>query len=186
MTVNRTSRRRYALAVSLLVYGHHAGIQIRMVQALPLLGTSPSPRTHESNTRLSVFGWFFGDKSRDEKNSLITRDGKGVVNIMDGMEAFKKSQRIGSKTNNLIQELTSTQVEGSSPDGKVKVTLDAQQNPIRVNIEEQYFQSTDVLDMSNSILAAMKDAHEKATDKMQEKSKAFFQDMGIVQGKDSQ
>ena len=128
---------------------------------------------------LGVFGWFSGDNSKGEKESLTTKDGKGVVNIMDGMEGFKQSQKLGTKTNSLLQELKSTRVEGSSPDGKIKVTLDAQQNPLRVAIDEQYFQSTDVLDFSNSMIVAIKDAHEKSRDKMEEKSKSFFQDINF-------
>lgn len=98
---------------------------------------------------------------------------------MDSMEGFKKSQRVGKLTNSLAQDLSSTSVEGSSPDGKVKVVLDCQQRPLRVDIDDNYFQMADRADMSNAVLLAMLSAYSKSIEKMDDKMKSYYNDLGL-------
>jgi len=127
-------------------------------------------------------GWFSSGKNEDERrrsDEALSRDGKGIMNIMDSMEGFKKSQRVGKMTSSIVEELASTTVEGSAQDGKVKVIYDCQQRPVSVYFDEAYFDSADTLDFSNAITAAMKDAHAKSIEKMDEKMKTFYSDLGL-------
>jgi DNA-binding protein YbaB len=70
-------------------------------------------------------------------------------------------------------------VEGTSPDGKVKVIFDCQQRPIKTTIDEAYFEASDFSDVSNAITAAMKDAHAKSIERMDDKMKSFYSELGM-------
>ena len=107
----------------------------------------------------------------------------GVVTIMDTMDQLKRSQRIGKITATLVQELKSISVEGSSENGKIKIIFDGQQNPISTYIDESYFREArnngDANDLAKSITAAMKDARMKSVEKMNEKMKNVYNDLGF-------
>ena len=135
---------------------------------------------------INLGGWFRGNEGNSiEKDDALARDGKqGVVSVIDHMESFKKSQKVGKATGALVGELMASTVEGFSADGKIKVTVDCQQKPLSVEIDEQYFDSTNVLDFSNAMTAAIMDAHQKSRDKIDDKMKSFFADMGIQQKKE--
>lgn len=123
-----------------------------------------------------------GDKGLDDEGAMA-RDGKGtlggVAGTMDSMDSFKKAQRVGKRTSTLVQELSSITVEGSSPDGKVKIIFDCQQRPIKTIIDEAYFEASDASDVSNAITAAMKDAHAKSIERMDDKMKSFYSELGM-------
>jgi nucleoid-associated protein EbfC len=103
-----------------------------------------------------------------------------VVTIMDSMDQLKRSQRIGKITAALVQELKSITVEGSSENGKVKVTYDGQQNPISTYVDENYYkEKNDVHDFTNALTYAMKDAQVKSIEKMQEKMKNVYSELGF-------
>jgi len=135
---------------------------------------------------------WFGSKNEAKKESKKGSDGApladsskqsgslgGVAGIMDSMDSFKNSQRIGKRTGALMQELLMTNVEGVAENGKVKVTFDAQQRPVSTFIDETYFEASDAADVSAAITTAMKDAHTKSRDKMEEKMKSFFNELGL-------
>ena len=108
---------------------------------------------------------------------------------MDSMDQLKRSQRIGKITAALVQELKSITVEGSSENGKIKIIFDGQQNPIGTYIDENYFRelqqqqqrnnNLDSNDLANAITAAMKDARIKSIEKMNEKMKNVYNDLGF-------
>jgi len=79
----------------------------------------------------------------------------------------------------MVQELTAMTVEGSSPDGKVKIVFDCQQRPVSTFIDEAYFETSDVSDVSNAVTAAMKDAQTKSIERMDDKMKAFYSELGL-------
>ena len=130
--------------------------------------------------------WFSGknegEKGLDDEGAMA-RDGKGtlggVAGTMDSMDSFKKAQRVGKRTSALVLELSATTVEGASPDGKVKVIFDCQQRPIKTIIDEAYFEASDFSDVSNAITAAMKDAHAKSIERMDDKMKSFYSELGM-------
>jgi len=145
----------------------------------------PERRFTSTSSLFLNFGFFSG-KSEVDKSSTISPSGGddpaggGMVSgMMDSMEGFKKSQRVGKLTNALAQDLSSTSVEGSSPDGKVKVVLDCQQRPLRVDIDDNYFQMADRADISNAVLQAMLSAYSKSIEKMDDKMKNFYNDLGL-------
>jgi DNA-binding protein YbaB len=130
--------------------------------------------------------WFSGKNEGDQgldEDGALPRENKGslsgVAGIMDSMDSFKKAQRVGKRTNSLVQELTATTVEGSSQNGKVKVIFDCQQRPIRTVIDEAYFEASDVSEVSNAFTAAMKDAHTKSIERMDDMMKTFYSDLGM-------
>jgi DNA-binding protein YbaB len=141
----------------------------------------------EKATALGInLPWFSGknegDKGLDDEGAMA-RDGKGslggVAGTMDSMDSFKKAQRAGKRTSALVQELSATTVEGSSQDGKVKVIFDCQQRPIKTIIDEAFFEASDVSDVSNALTAAMKDAHAKSIERMDDKMKSFYSELGM-------
>lgn len=99
--------------------------------------------------------------------------------MVDSMENFKRAQRAGKMTRKLVQELSSTTVEGTAADGKVKVIVDCQQRPVNVIIDESYVTSSDVADLCASLVLAMNDAHAKSMDRMDEKMKSFYSELGL-------
>jgi nucleoid-associated protein EbfC len=118
----------------------------------------------------------------DAPDSTTTSKGGtlgGVAGIMDSMDGFKNSQRIGKRTGALVQELMMLNVEGMAEGGKVKVTMDGQQRPVSTFIDETYLESAEASDVAQAITLAMKDAHTKSTEKMDEKMKNFFHELGL-------
>jgi DNA-binding protein YbaB len=80
--------------------------------------------------------------------------------------------------------LKSITVEGSSENGKIKIVFDGQQNPISTYIDESFFReqqrnNVDPNDLANAITAAMKDARMKSVEKMNEKMKNVYNDLGF-------
>jgi DNA-binding protein YbaB len=141
----------------------------------------PSQTNPSALRGFNIGGWFSGKS--EEKNGY-NGEGQlgnleGVPSIMDSMDNFKRSQRVGKMTASLMQELASTSVEGVAADGKVKVTFDCQQRPTGVNIDETYFESADVLDVNNACTSAMKEAHSKSVERMEEKMKSFYSELGL-------
>lgn len=135
---------------------------------------SPSASTRKTPV-LSLF--WFGKGDGDKEN---TGEGLGgVAQIMDSMDGFKKSQQVGMLTSNLVQDLGSTIVEGSAAEGKVKVFVDGQQRPKRVHIDETYGNAVDVDDLSAALVAAMQDAYAKSREKMEEKMKDLYAELGL-------
>jgi DNA-binding YbaB/EbfC family protein len=101
------------------------------------------------------------------------------------MDNFRKSQKIGKTTGMLVQELSSTVVEGTAENGKVKVLFNGLQQPIGIQIDEGFFEasSTTVNDLTDAINTAMDDGYTKSKEKMDEKMKAFFLQMNLPTSK---
>ena len=147
-------------------------------------------RSYETpKTELNLF-WSKGDDKKKKQNdesskssSQNTKQNSKMGTTATTMENFKQSQELGKKTSSLIQELTSIQVEGVAAKGKIKVFVDGQQQPIGVEIDEEYFKETGVDDFSEMILVAMQDAHKKSLDVMQEKMQGLYGSLGLPQSK---
>jgi DNA-binding YbaB/EbfC family protein len=131
----------------------------------------------------SYFGWFSGSAADDNKSvdDKLKAGGKlgGVVSMMKNMEDLQTTQRYGKITAALMNELESTTVEGASPDNKVKVVFNCQQKPTAISIDEAYFEGSDVADLKSAVLAAMEEAYEKSVEKMDDKMKSFYKDVGL-------
>lgn len=159
-------------------------------------GKCKAPASTSSVTALYFMNWFSskdGDGKDAKNQDALTGDGNGsnnnnnrgaltgVASIMESMDSFKKSQRIGKMTGALTQELRLTTVEGVAENGKVKVVVDCQQRPVSAFIDESFFETADASDVAAAITVAMKDAHTKSTEKMEEKMKGFFNELGLPQ-----
>lgn len=144
-----------------------------------------------TTTALSVFGWFQNedgddgnDKSQDEESDgVVSTKLSGVAGIMNSMSSFKTSKRVSDRTNAVLQDLSNTIVEGTSADGKVKVTYNGQQQPVGVQIDEGYFQSlgrkSGAGELSIAMTEAMQEAHSKSASKIEEKVKSLYSDLGF-------
>ena len=155
-----------------------------------------SGRVNDSNLPSDISSTILLSSSLKEFNGKSSNNGSrsggssgGVVTIMDSMDQLKRSQRIGKITATLVQELKSITVEGSSENGKIKITLDGQQNPISTFIDESYFReqqqqpqrstSVDTNELAKAITVAMKDARIKSIEKMNEKMKNVYNELGF-------
>lgn len=144
------------------------------------IATASTPRP------LHLF-WFGkdGDKvGTSDKKKVGTTDKKGevlggVAQVMDSMAAFKKGQQVGTLTWNLVQELGGTTVEGNAAEGKVRVFFDGQQRPKRVQIDEAYVRDVDIDDLNSALVVAMQDAYKKSREKMEEKMKELYGELGL-------
>ncbi len=99
------------------------------------------------------------------------------------MENFKQSQELGRKTSALLAELSSTTVEGSAAGGKIKVLVDGQQKPMGVEIDDEYFETVAVEDLTEKLATAMQDAHDKSTKLMQDRMESLYSDIGLPMNK---
>ena len=143
--------------------------------------------SRSSTTRLSVnFGWFTGSSDTEQNKAVMDErfradSGRlgGVASMMTSIENLQTSQRYGKLTASLVNELAATTVEGVSPDGKVKVTLNAQQRPVGLVIDEAFFESSEVTDVKQSVLAAMEEAYDRSVERMDERMKSFYKEVGL-------
>ena len=62
--------------------------------------------------------------------------GFGLPNFGQITEAFKKAQQIQQDAQKLQEELDSMELEGSNEDGRVRVWLSGNQQPLRIQIED--------------------------------------------------
>lgn len=99
------------------------------------------------------------------------------------MENFKQSQELGRKTSALLAELSSTTVEGLAAGGKIKVLVDGQQKPMGVEIDDDYFETVAVEDLTEKLATAMQDAHDKSTKLMQDRMESLYSDIGLPMNK---
>lgn len=146
------------------------------------------------STLFISFNWFSKTDSSEDDDDVPTalRDGTlstsasngmvGVSGVVDSMENFKRVQRVGKMTARLTQELSQELVEGTAVDGKVKITMNCQQQPINVFIDENYHESTGAADLCTALTMAMKDAHGKSLDRMEEKMKNLYSELGFSSG----
>ena len=142
--------------------------------------------------------WFGGGKK--EGNDENDKDGDsnelsaimGMENMQPGsmggtasmMENFKQSQDLGKRTSALVQDLSSSTIEGSAADGKVRVFVDGQQRPIGVDIDPDYVSNiSSVEDLNEAITLAMQEANSKSMQQMQEKMSNLYTDLGIPTNK---
>lgn len=166
-------------------------------QSIEADASLPSSRYHSfhssnrphSETKLYInnaFSWFTGNNGENQNEAIekASESLGGVAGIMDSMESFKTSQRVGERTNGVLQDLSNIIVEGTAADGKVQVRFDGNGRPKGVNIDDGYFQNLKkkkdgVEELNIALAKAMKDAHSKSAEKMDERLKSFYSDLGF-------
>uniref|UniRef100_A0A7S1BEQ4 Nucleoid-associated protein n=1 Tax=Corethron hystrix TaxID=216773 RepID=A0A7S1BEQ4_9STRA len=137
-----------------------------------VMGFAPVPfcrsATFKSSTSLNLFG----GKKDGEKG--------GGGGMGDMMENFKKAQEIGKKTQALQAELAECSIDGTGADGKVTVTINGQQKPKSVDIDEGYLGSAGAEELSTELTKAFQDAHTKSMALMTEKMQALYGELGLA------
>ena len=129
------------------------------------------------NTCLFLF-WFSSKKDeRPERRNK--HDIGGVAQVMDSMEQLRKVQDVGKVTANIMEELERMSIEGSAADGKVKVIFDGQRRPKGVEIDDSFLATADTDDVQSAITKAMKEAYTKSGEKMDDKLKALYAELGL-------
>tara|TARA_Y100001978_G_scaffold72929_1_gene65391 strand:+ start:56 stop:406 length:351 start_codon:yes stop_codon:yes gene_type:complete len=94
--------------------------------------------------------------------------GFGLPNFGQLTEAFKKAKQIQQDAQKLQEELEKMEIEGKSDDEMVKIWISGNQQPLRVEVNENILKS-DVNTIENNILEAIKRAHESSTSTMKDK-----------------
>jgi DNA-binding protein YbaB len=107
----------------------------------------------------------------------------GVVGVMEQLEAFRTSQRIGAQTSQLLNDLQNhVQVDAYSYGNHVKVIMDGHQRVKSLEMDDQFLRTSEPYEISAAVLEALQLAHDKSTDKMDEKVKAFYAKLGLLGG----
>jgi DNA-binding YbaB/EbfC family protein len=103
---------------------------------------------------------------------LIMTQGKGfgfgLGKIKELQEAFQKAQQVQEGAKQLQEDLEKMEIQGSSEDGFVTVTMSGNQEPLGIVITpEAYEKGADAL--SASVTEAMKAAYAQSTETMRAK-----------------
>jgi DNA-binding protein YbaB len=107
----------------------------------------------------------------------------GVVGVMEQLEAFRTSQRIGAQTSQLLNDLQNhVQVDACSYGNHVKVIMDGHQRVKSLEMDDHFLRASEPYEISAAVLEALQLAHDKSTDKMDEKVKAFYAKLGLLGG----
>ena len=94
--------------------------------------------------------------------------GFGLPNFGQLTEAFKKAKEIQQNAQKLQDELENMEIEGKSDDEMIKVWINGNQLPLRVEVNEN-IANADKEKIENNILEAIKKAHESSTTTMKER-----------------
>tara|TARA_B100000287_G_scaffold70717_1_gene62159 strand:- start:264 stop:614 length:351 start_codon:yes stop_codon:yes gene_type:complete len=94
--------------------------------------------------------------------------GFGLPNFGQLTEAFKKAKQIQQDAQKLQDELETMEIEGKSQDDMITVWISGNQQPIRVEVNEEITES-DKLTIEKNILEAITNAHEESTRTMKER-----------------
>jgi len=173
--------------------------------------TEYTSSNYNSSTRLNAI-WFFGrDKKKKKKNSNgsdnsispplnmpngsnnndINQQGdpssSGMATTVNAMKNFKKSQEIGRRTNAILQDLASSTIEGIGAEGKVKVFLNGQQEPIGVEVDADYLAAQvdrgNTEELNEALTGAMRDAWGKSLGIMQDKMQSLYSELDLPSAK---
>ena len=103
--------------------------------------------------------------------------GLGALGDMAGM--MKKAQEMQGKMAQMQDDLHSIMVEGSSGAGLVKATCSAKGDLKTLDIDPSIFNKDEKEVVEDLILAAIKDAQAKATERAQEEMAKLTEGMGL-------
>ena len=104
---------------------------------------------------------------------------KGLGGLGDMAGMMKKAQEMQTRMAELQDELHRITVVGESGAGLVKATATAKGELIGLDIDPSIFNSDDKEVVEDLILAAIKDAQMKASDRSQEEMQKLTSDLGL-------
>ena len=104
---------------------------------------------------------------------------KGLGQLGDMAKMMKQAQEMQAKVTELQQELETMTVTGESGAGLVKATATAKGELKALDIDPSIFNGDDKEVVEDLILAAIKDAQTKATDRAQSEMSKLTEGMGL-------
>ena len=104
---------------------------------------------------------------------------KGLGQLGDMAGMMKKAQEMQTKMGELQEEMHNIMVEGESGAGLVKATCSAKGELKSLDIDPSIFNSDDKEVVEDLILAAIKDAQQKANERAQEEMSKLTEEMGL-------
>ncbi len=107
---------------------------------------------------------------------------KGLGGLGDMAGMMKKAQEMQQKMADLQDSLDTMTVEGISGAGLVKATATAKGELKALDIDPSIFNGDDKEVVEDLILAAIKDAQAKASDRHQQEMSKLTEDMGLPAG----
>ncbi|MBK1634996.1 YbaB/EbfC family nucleoid-associated protein [Rhodovulum adriaticum] len=109
---------------------------------------------------------------------------KGLGGLGDMAKMMKAAQEMQGKMAQLQVDLANITVEGESGAGLVKATATAKGTLTGLDIDPSIFNSDDKEVVEDLILAAIKDAQEKALERTKEETRKLTEEMGLPAGMD--
>lgn len=107
---------------------------------------------------------------------------KGLGGLGDMAGMMKKAQEMQARMGELQESLQSILVTGESGAGLVKATATAKGELTALDIDPSIFNSDDKEVVEDLILAAIKDAQQKAQDRTSEEIGKITEDLGLPAG----
>ncbi|ANB33628.1 YbaB/EbfC family nucleoid-associated protein [Rhodovulum sulfidophilum] len=107
---------------------------------------------------------------------------KGMGGLGDMAKMMKAAGEMQGKMAQLQETLAATLVEGESGAGLVKATATAKGTLTALSIDPSIFNADEKEVVEDLILAAIKDAQEKAMEKTKEETRKLTEDMGLPPG----
>ncbi len=104
---------------------------------------------------------------------------KGLGNLGDMAGMMKKAQEMQTRMTDMQDELHNIMVVGESGAGLVKATASAKGELKALDIDPSIFNGDDKEVVEDLILAAIKDAQTKASDRSQEELGKITSDLGL-------
>ncbi|WIY27190.1 YbaB/EbfC family nucleoid-associated protein [Parasedimentitalea psychrophila] len=104
---------------------------------------------------------------------------KGLGGLGDMAKMMKSAQELQTKMTQMQDDLHNVMVTGESGAGLVKATASAKGELKALDIDPSIFNSDDKEVVEDLILAAVKDAQAKATEKAQEEMARLTESMGL-------
>ncbi|MBV2358700.1 YbaB/EbfC family nucleoid-associated protein [Thalassococcus sp. CAU 1522] len=104
---------------------------------------------------------------------------KGLGGLGDMAKMMKAAQEMQTKVTQLQEDLKTMTVTGESGAGLVKATATAKGELTALDIDPSIFNSDDKEVVEDLILAAIKDAQAKASDRAQDEMRKLTEEMGL-------
>ncbi|SPJ25776.1 YbaB/EbfC family nucleoid-associated protein [Palleronia abyssalis] len=107
---------------------------------------------------------------------------KGLGGLGDMSKMMKAAQEMQGKMESLQEDLRTMHVTGESGAGMVKATSTAKGELVGLDIDPSIFNPEEKEVVEDLILAAIKDAQQKASDKAQEEMQKLTDGLGLPPG----
>ena len=107
---------------------------------------------------------------------------KGLGGLGDMGKMMKAAQEMQGKMAQMQEEMVNIMVEGQSGAGMVKATCSAKGDLKALDIDPTIFNSNDKEVVEDLIVAAIKDAQEKASEKAKEEMGKLTEGLGLPPG----